>query len=516
MSFQNQSGDLSPFTEVVPESAKLGGLTKSSILTQRRRCRIVPQTGSTYGTNSTGIGAGNSQIQFLIADQGGLIDMRSVVLNYTISTSGTASVPDDGHPFTTVQVLMNGQLMDNIQNAMKLTNIEMKAGGSKTYYQSAGSFQGFELLNNDLTSGLTAAVTGTITGNTTTVGTANGLTLTSGVTGGLSAWGYVANNLADITARTTRAAAALNSNTRGETRSIPLGLVSGVGRMKTYLPIALTGELSLVLITGSAGEVMFQAGTAADCNYALSNVSLEYDIVVPDQRYMSLLQKIASDPSDAGLNIPFESSIVTAGASIAASASALTENTVIVSRATNHLLRAHIVQIPTTLLQSQNYPSQSCFGHAGMFSYQFRIGSQVYPQVATQGDASMFNTSLAAYGSVSQENGSLINRSLWAIATDMGTTPGTVKVYETAEGGASTTAVKFGFADSCIPSYGFQTVKGGAEPLDVDGVSLAGASGSQLIASLISAPSVAYTPFIALVALKFLKASGGAVMVVGA
>jgi hypothetical protein len=494
MSFLNQSGDLSPFTEVVPESAKLGGLTKSSILTQRRRCRIVPQTGATYGSNSAGTGGSNAQLQFLIADQGGLIDMRSVVINYTMVTSGTGNVvADDGHPFTTVQVLMNGQLMDNIQNAMKLTNIEMKAGGSKSYYQSAGSFQGFELLNPDLTTATAVASAAT-----------------------LSQWGYVSQNVGDITARLQKTATAKTNNFKGETRSIPLGLVSGVGRMKTYLPIALTGELSLVLITGSAGEVCFQPGTSGDCDYSLANVSLEYDIVVPDQRYMSLLQKIASDPSDAGLNIPFESSIVTAGASIAASASALTENSVIVSRATNHLLRAHVVQIPTTMLQNQTYPSQSCFGHAGLFSYQFRIGSQVYPQVATAGDASMFNTSLSAYGSVSQENGSIINRALWAVATDMGTTAGTIKVYETAEGGASTTAIKFGLADSCIPSYGFQTVKGGAEPLDVDGVSLAGASGSQLIVSLISAPSVAYTPFVALVALKFLKASGGAVTVIGA
>lgn len=42
MSYQVQSGDLHPFTEVVPDAAKLGGLTKSSILTQRRRVRIVP------------------------------------------------------------------------------------------------------------------------------------------------------------------------------------------------------------------------------------------------------------------------------------------------------------------------------------------------------------------------------------------------------------------------------------------------------------------------------------------
>lgn len=41
-------------------------------------------------------------------------------------------------------------------------------------------------------------------------------------------------------------------------------------------------------------------------------------------------------------------------------------------------------------------------------------------------------------------------------------------------------------------------------------------AGSQLIASIVSAPSIGYTPFISLVALKFLSAKGGAVMVAGA
>jgi hypothetical protein len=60
MSFQNQSGDLSSFAEVVPEAARVGGLTKSSLLTQRRRCRVVPQTGASSSPSS--------QVQFLIAD----------------------------------------------------------------------------------------------------------------------------------------------------------------------------------------------------------------------------------------------------------------------------------------------------------------------------------------------------------------------------------------------------------------------------------------------------------------
>lgn len=488
MSFANQSGDLSPFTEVVPDAARVGGLTKSSILTQRRRCRVTPQTGASYG--SAGSGGSNQQVQFLIADQGGLIDMRSICLNYTVQTTGTAVVVDDGHPFATVQVLMNGQLMDNIQNAMKLTNIEMKAGGSQTYYRTAGSFQGFELLNGDLAPASTA--TGTVN----------------------TAFGDVQANLAGLNARLTRAANAKWSSIAGEQRSIPLGLMTGVGRMKQYLPIALTGELSLVLVTGSAPEVTFVNSAATTGDYSLVGCSLEYDVVVPDQRYMSLLQKIASDPSDSGLNIPFESTIMTTGAALAASASALTESSIIVSRATNHLLRAHVVQIPTAMISARNYPSQSCFGHAGTWSYQMRIGSQVYPQVATAGDASMFNTSLSAYGSVLQENGAVFNRQLWANSTDA-TTAATPAVYETAEG-VTTTAAKYWGADSTILGYGFQTVKGAAEPLEVDGVSLAGASGSQLIVSIVSAPSIAYTPYVALVALKFLRASGGAVQVVGA
>jgi hypothetical protein len=69
MSFTNQSGDLAQFSEVVPEAARVQGLTRSSILTQRRRVRIPPQSGPTYG--SAGSGAGSSQLQFLIADQGG-------------------------------------------------------------------------------------------------------------------------------------------------------------------------------------------------------------------------------------------------------------------------------------------------------------------------------------------------------------------------------------------------------------------------------------------------------------
>jgi hypothetical protein len=490
MAFTTQSGDLYPFTEVVPASAQFGAPERSSILTQRRRARVTPQTGSSYG--SAGAGAGGAQVQFLLADQGGLLDMRSIVLNYTIqtATSSTTACPDDGHPFMTVQALLNGQLLENIQNAPKLANVEMTMGASKSYYQTAGSLQGWELLNNDLV---------------TTVPS-------STVTGSITAWGYVSGNQGSVQVRSSRAASAKFNNIAGEQRSVPLGLMMGLGRMKQYLPIALTGELAFVLIAGQPGDVLFDIASTTAGDFSLSQVSLEYDIVVPAQNYMAVLQKVAmEDP--VGLTMPYESSIVTAAAAISSSAS-MTQNDLIVSRATNHLLRASVVQVPTATVSLQGFPSQSCFGHAGTFSVQFRIGSQVYPQIAAQGDAALFNMSLSAYGSPEQENGTVTNRVLWGNSTN-GATAGTAAVYETAEASASGT-LKFCYADKFIPTYGFQTVKGGVMPLDVDGVSLAGASGSQLICSLVQAPGVAYTPFVIITALRFIKAQGGAVQVIGA
>ena len=492
MSFQNQSGELMPFTEVVPASAQFGAPERSSILTSRRRMRISPQTQQNVGT--AGAGAGGQQIQFLIADQGGMLDLRSVVLNYTIQVSG-ASTPcaDDGHPFSTLQLQLSGQLLENIQNAAKLCNVEVALGGSKSYYETAGSFQGFELLSPDLDTPFTTP-TGVY------------------VAGSLNSYGFVAGNQPSIAARQTRAAAPVFNNIAGEQRSIPLGLMCGLGRMATYLPISLLGELGLMLQTGSASEMLFSTSATAGADYSLSNLSIEYDIVTPDQRYFSVLQKIATEDG-AGLVMPYESSIVTTSASITASATP-TENSLVVSRATNNLLRSSVVFIPTAAVTQLGYPSQSCFGHAGLISAQWRIGSLVYPQTACTGDAALFNMSMSAYGSVMQENGTIINRVLWGNSTNP-TTAGTPAVFETAELSTGGTT-KFCYADKCIASYGFQTIKGGSEALAVDGVNVAGASGSQVILSIIQAPGVAYQPFVILTALKFIVAKQGGVNVVGA
>jgi hypothetical protein len=344
MSFTNQSGDLASFVEVVPEAAKMGQLSKSSLLTQRRRVRITPQTGSSSGPSQ--------QVQFLLSDGSGMLDLRSVVVNYTLNiNAGTGSTcPDDGSVFVTAQALLNGQLLESIQNAAKVPNVEMTMGGSKTYYQTAGSFQGFELLNNDL---IADAVSTT------------GLTTTT-----QGQYGNVANNVASISARYKRTANAVWNNTAGSQRSIPLGLLMGLGKMATYLPLALLGELSFVFQTGSNADVIFQSSSSSDGTYTLSNLSLEADIIIPDGRFMSLLQKVAGE--EGGMTLAYESIVVATGGAISSSASALQETSIITSRATNHLTKSSIVFLPTTLTGSINYPSQSCFSHAGLFGFQTR------------------------------------------------------------------------------------------------------------------------------------------------
>jgi len=353
MSYLNQSGSLSPFEEVVPAAARVSGLTRSSILTQRRRTTTVPQGSTSAGPNQ--------QINFLIADAGGLIDMRSVVVNYFFQGPGSGACKDDGHVFNTVMLTLNGQQCDTVQNAMKVSNMEVKLGGSKQWYATSGSFAGWELLNPDLADNYfgTAATATTVLTNATLP---------------IPGWGNVNETYTSIAARQALSARTCTNGFAGMAYSVPLSLLSGMGRMQQYVPISVLGEIGITLITGSAGEVIYNPN-ANSGTYTITGLSLSYDVVIPAAPYLALLQKIASDPNDAGLNMPYESTVCSTAPSTAVSADALTEASFITSRATSNLLRSHAVFVPTANLQSLQYPSQSCFSHAGVWAYQYRIGS---------------------------------------------------------------------------------------------------------------------------------------------
>ena len=487
MSSLYQSGSQMSMEEVVPMAAAVKGLTRSSILTQRRRIRIQAQGGRDYGTGTGASAAngGNQQLQFLLSDAGGLVDPASICLVYNFCTN--AAVPDDGHPFTRVQISLNGQLLDDVNSAAKNTNAEVALGATKDWYSTSGSFCGFELLNNELNTGAAS------------VASATALQQYSG------AWGDVSGNWLNIEARYDDAAGGANT-LGGQQRLLPLGLISGIGRMKNYLPLNILGELSFTFFTGSANEVLFSpAGGSPD--FSLRGCYLMADIVIPHPAYSEVLSRMANDGGEGGLNMVYESTIVSQGGVIPI-ASSLTDYSIVVSRATNNLVRSIVWLQPNGSLSSSSYPIQSCFNHGFTNKIQWRIGSQFYPSIPAEGDADMWAMSASAYGTagLNEQNG-VANRILWSQTTPVPP----VAAHTSGEG-----AYQKNYSDKFTPAYGFRIVKGAAEEIQMDGVSLAGASGSQAVVAITTVNPVAMAPFVSLVALRVIQATNGQVRVLGA
>jgi hypothetical protein len=403
-----------------------------------------------------------------------------------------------------MQISINGALLEDISQAAKYTNMEVKLGTDQGWYKNEGSFCGFGLLNPELNTGPAS------------VATATTLRAYS------SAWGDILGNLPAANARQTFAvnlAAAPWNVYGGQQNILPLGLISGVGRMDQYIPLSVMGELNLTLFTGQPGEVLFQtAGTDGD--YSLAGTFLEYDIIVPHPMYAELLHKMGNDPNEQGINLPFESTITASSTSIPASPGTLSQVSVVVSRATQNLLRTMAVFQPTSFLANRAFPIQSCFGHAGVGQFQVRVGSQYMPAQPAIGDAGMWAATMTAFGSAARNNSTtVVNRNNWGTFTI--NTTGDLNPYEPILAGTAATAAlvannHLAFTDSFVPAMGFRVVSGKAMPLDVDGISLSGSSGAQLIWELAMAPAVAVTPTIALVALRFLSAHGGSVRIIGA
>ena len=83
-----------PMTEVVPNAAKVSGVSKSSILNGRRRVRWQAQTGTTASPGNI--------VQFVLADSTCLLDAQSVVFSANIQTTGASNASMDDGPALTI------------------------------------------------------------------------------------------------------------------------------------------------------------------------------------------------------------------------------------------------------------------------------------------------------------------------------------------------------------------------------------------------------------------------------
>ena len=334
-----------PVEEIIPDAAMVRGVSKSSLLTGRRRVRLAPQTSASAGTYTSAT-AGNSAngnlIQFVIADSTSLLDMNSAVLSGTVQVFGTSAsrpVLDDGCPFIRrITTSINGTLADDTDLANRYANASVYASSDRATYAGALSFAGYYAQNPAL------AVTGS--------------TFTQYAVG-------------DLSGAQIAATARYNSST-GYQFAIPLSVLSSMYRTKQYLPLSAMGELVIQLVCASPGEACFQRVGATDAGYVLSDIQLELDFVQPHFLYSEMLSRVTQLEGEQGMVVAYDATIGTQSQSFSA---ATGTNNITTSLATNNLRKIIACVTPADFIGSPNYPVCSTFPHAYLNNVQFRVGS---------------------------------------------------------------------------------------------------------------------------------------------
>jgi hypothetical protein len=466
-----------PISEVVPEAipAMNEGMSKSSLLVSRRKIRWQPQTGTTASPGSI--------VQFVLADSSSLLDVNSATISFTVTTTGTnTETMDDGvSQFRRLQCSLNGNLVEDVDHCHRLTNMEVYAAADKSWYQTAGSYAGFWKFNPDLCIGSGLPATNAAADIATAAYNYNPAYGDIGATA-------PATPVGNWAAAGVRTAA-------GETRVVPLSLMSGFFRTKQYIPLNLLGELVLSFTLASAAEAIFQRAGNADGNYSLSDIFMEADVVQPHYALSELMTKVATSDAESGIVIPYESAIVSQGQTITAGT-----NSVIISRATNNLRRILYAHQLTAGLSTWNFPSVSCFGYNACSSWQVRCGSLYFPSQPATTDARMFGLLQSTYGEAVNDKSGIINRVTYTKTT-------------AADGTGAPT--QKAFSDAFIVGYNFDSYKNtsGTNILDADGLSVLGQAGSQVVVQVTQTGSV--TPVVALIATRYLSLQNGTLKIVG-
>jgi hypothetical protein len=462
-----------PVEEVVPDAAMVKGVSRSSLLTGRRRIRLQPQTGTSAGPNSI--------IQFVLADSSSLLDLNSAVLSATVTTTGTGDVSlDDGPAWCRrATIALNGTNIDDTDIANRWANAQVQAGADRAWYNGAGSFAGFWASNPALnTAGSTYPPTGYAVGD---------------VSGGL-----------------------VSSSVRykaGFQAAWPLALVSKFFNTKQYLPLSQCGELVVQLLCATNAEACVQRSGNTDGAYTMTNIFLEVDMIQPHYLYAEMLNRVTQLEGEQGLVLPFNAVISAQGQSVTTSGQA----NIVTSLATNNLRKVVVTMSPIAEA-TINYPICSAFGNHGLTGLQFRVGSLYFPSQEATNTGSIFWSTQSAFNGgepIHQRNGVM---DICTFSKTTGPQPvgfNVTSIYGT----GNTNGQKQYFADSCVLGYGFDNYKGG-EPLDADGISVLGQAGSQLVTLLRVAPNGTYftsgiIPNIHLERTRYLVIKNGALRVEG-
>lgn len=477
-----------PVTEIIPESMKLKGLSKSSILTSRSRVRIVPQTGSKYDPT------GQTQANILIQDRAGLLDLQSCVLSYKLQTSSVGLTPDNSPLQTAIpddfawsviqrlQVSLNSVALDDIDYCGRRATMEVYSSASRSWYSSIGSLfgawkfvEGKAFLSSINGTPARAAGAGTqlipdlsVAANGDVTGPAVAVSHVTVDTAGIPA--CIPKN--DVVSKLTWATiwfknlsytnGAWANAGEGRTFAIPMSMLSHFFRNEQFFPLRNAGQLMIQLYFAPANYCMYKGGAAQDATYNITDMYLECDIVMAHPEYTALLDEICARPENEGYALAFDAHLVSqanpgAGSSV----------TVIASKATPNLRAMHFTMQPLATIGKQTWFQNSTFNCNDMVQWQMRLGSLYFPAMPSQGLARNFMELANSFNSPAPSVG---QASVIDYDNFMGST---------SDAGASSLTYLYPHASCYIGGYCFDLMKHG-ETLSHDGVNTLSQSGSQI------------------------------------
>jgi len=496
--------------EVVPDCAKIAGkLSASSVITGRRRVRIVPQSGQVYNLGS----GGASTVNIMLQDGQSYLDPMSCVLSFSVkswdsATAGNVCVPDDGawSVFRRLLVSVNSTLFDDVDFVAKKANAELYASASQNWYDNVGSMLGMWKYSQGAYSFL-----GTGTGATKDVLLTKYNVVRDGTAGGgkVATW-----------AKRVQSASAITSPTLpGNKFFVPLSLLSNFFRNDTLLPLRNMGQLMIQLNTASALEATYNS-PAGTPNVQISDLTLEADFVSLHPEYVAMMDGLMETPGEHGVHIPFDAHLV-ATQNIAGGNTGVGQQSVIISKASQNLRSVQVVVQSQPGLSAGPYFKQSTFSSPGLVDIQVRIGSYYYPAFTSIGENRAFADLHNAFGSAGFENGSGlcdINNYYIATASD-----GTLWINNAGTWvQTNTTATSVGGAyhsDCWTWAYSFDQLRRAkleqsGHP-DLQGVNTLTSSGSQIVVQLNANP---YEPSVLVGIVRFtrvLQIAGASTRIIG-
>lgn len=477
--------------EVVPKVAKIAGqLAASSVITDRRRVRIVPQSGQTYTIGSAGTGT----VNFLIQDGAAYADLQSACLSFTVSitsTAGNVADLDDGawSVFRRLLVSVNSTQADDIDRVAVKANQEVYATCSQSWYDGPGSIMGL----------WKHATTIAAPAGAPAIGTPN-----------------TAINKYDVFPKLNQHGA-VGATTVVRRYSFPVSLLSNFFREEMLYPCRNAGQLYLQLQLSSVAEACFSqvvasGNAAAAPTVSVSDMTMELDYVSLHPAYLEMMDKMMNDPEEAGVHWAYDAHTVGSATLNAAGG----DQSAVYTKASQNLRSIHIVSQPQAGIGALNFGSQSTFENPGVVSVQYRAGSLYYPAFQSIGEARLAMDLFGSHGSPDAvDKASIVDNTNYYEATQVANPP-TLSLSNGAGALAGGGLAARTNSDCWIHGYCFDRLKRAKlEGEDLDGINTLSSSGSQIVAQVNANPTQTQTLTGILRYTRVLRLHGGATQILG-